>query len=296
MSLGMYKRTLSGYSSTFDLESALEMIYQLFVTTVEPTDEALELVMQRSRDGIKAAERNPYTAFNRRVREIRYGNSVFYEAWTEEALDKVDPKLGCLYFTDCFKDPSTFNFVFVGNIDTEKAIPLIMKYLGGIPKPEKPVMNYKFENLTGLTFTPPDRTSREEICVNMVEAQCSVFMNFPVELKGPQLMEEMHFIWYMCSILESRLKQVLRYDHGKVYDVVAIYWLGNNRHPWDLEMMRGDVAIYFNCDPGMGWKLVEMTLDEVKRLQSEGPTPEDVKAALECELRSFENNQQVCVT
>lgn len=51
------------------------------------------------------------------------------QAWTEEALDKVDPKVGCLYFTDCFKDPSTFNFVFVGNIDTEKAIPLIMKYL-----------------------------------------------------------------------------------------------------------------------------------------------------------------------
>jgi len=40
--------------------------------------------------------------------------------------------------------------------------------------------------------------------------------------------------------------------------VVAIYWLGNNRHPWDLEMMRGDVAIYFNCDPGMGWKLVNI--------------------------------------
>lgn len=39
-----------------------------------------------------------------------------------------------------------------------------------------------------------------------------------------------------------------------------------------------------------------MALDEVKRLQSEGPSPEDVKAALEGELRSFENDQQVwCV-
>lgn len=37
-------------------------------------------------------------------------------------------------------------------------------------------------------------------------------------------MEEMHFIWYMCSILESRLKQVLRYDHGKVHKCpVATY-------------------------------------------------------------------------
>lgn len=60
----------------------LQMMYQLFVTTVEPTDEALELVMQRSHDGIKAAERDPYTAFNRRVREIRYGKSVFYEVST----------------------------------------------------------------------------------------------------------------------------------------------------------------------------------------------------------------------
>lgn len=60
----------------------LQMMYQLFLTAVEPTDEAVDLVMQRSRDGIKAAGRDPYTAFNNRVQEIRYGKSVFYEVGT----------------------------------------------------------------------------------------------------------------------------------------------------------------------------------------------------------------------
>lgn len=44
-------------------------------------------------------------------------------------LQKVDPIKACDYFNSCFKDPSTFTVVIVGNIDPTIAIPLILQYL-----------------------------------------------------------------------------------------------------------------------------------------------------------------------
>lgn len=44
-------------------------------------------------------------------------------------LQKVDPLKACQYFNNCFKDPSTFTVVIVGNIDPAIAGPLILQYL-----------------------------------------------------------------------------------------------------------------------------------------------------------------------
>lgn len=44
-------------------------------------------------------------------------------------LRKVDPVKACEYFNSCFKDPSTFTVVIVGNIDPTIALPLILQYL-----------------------------------------------------------------------------------------------------------------------------------------------------------------------
>lgn len=44
-------------------------------------------------------------------------------------LQDVDPLKACEYFNNCFKDPSTFTVVIVGNIDPDVARPLILQYL-----------------------------------------------------------------------------------------------------------------------------------------------------------------------
>lgn len=97
-------------------------------------------------------------------------------------LQKVDPIRACEYFNSCFKDPSTFTVVIVGNIDPKMAIPLILQYLvrfdvsglfnpqgtknfcwlvsgfsmqGGIPKSSEPVLHFNRDDLKGLPFTFP---------------------------------------------------------------------------------------------------------------------------------------------
>ncbi|KAJ0986491.1 hypothetical protein J5N97_004847 [Dioscorea zingiberensis] len=93
-------------------------------------------------EAILAQERDPYNVFANRVRELNYGNSYFFRPIRIGDLKKVNPIKACEYFNDCFKDPSTFTVVLVGNIDPAVSLPLILQYLGGIPRTSEPILNY----------------------------------------------------------------------------------------------------------------------------------------------------------
>ncbi|PQQ14742.1 zinc protease PQQL-like [Prunus yedoensis var. nudiflora] len=289
--LGAYMRTFSGDCSPSDLETALQLVYQLFTTNVTPGEEDVKIVMQMAEEVVRAQDRDPYTAFANRVKELNYGNSYFFRPIRISDLRKVDPLKACEYFNKCFKDPSTFSIVIVGNIDPSIALPLILQYLGGIPKPPKPLLQYNRDDLKGLPFTFPKTRIREVVRSPMVEEQCSVQLCFPVELNNGTMVEDIHIIGFLSKLLETKIMQVLRFKHGQIYTVGVSVFLGGNK-PSRTANVRGDISINFSCDPEISSKLVDITLDEISRLQEEGPSDEDVSTILEIEQRAHENGLQ----
>ncbi|XP_068652946.1 zinc protease PQQL-like [Aristolochia californica] len=289
--VGAYMRTFSGDCSPSDLETAFQLVYQLFTTDVVPGEEEVKIVMQMAEEAIRAQERDPYTAFANRVRELNYGNSYFFRPIRISDLRNVDPIKACDYFNNCFKDPSTFTVVIVGNIDPKVAVPLILQYLGGIPKPPEPILRFNRDDLKGLPFTFPARIVRETVRSPMVEAQCSVQLAFPVELKNTSMMEEIHYVGFLSKLLETKIMQVLRFKHGQIYSAGVSVFLGGNK-PSRSGDVRGDISVIFSCDPDISWKLVDLALDEISCLQELGPSDEDVSSTLEIEQRAHENGLQ----
>lgn len=55
-----------------------QLVYQLFTTTVEPGEEDVKVVMQMAEEVVHAQERDPYTAFANRVRELNYGDACYF--------------------------------------------------------------------------------------------------------------------------------------------------------------------------------------------------------------------------
>ncbi|KAJ6803070.1 zinc protease PQQL-like isoform X1 [Iris pallida] len=289
--VGAYTRTFTGDCSPSDLETALQLVYQLFTNDVEPRDEEVKLVMQMTEEGIRAQDRDPYTAFANRVRELNYGNSYCFRPIQIGDLKKVDPIRACQYFNSCFKDPSTFTVVIVGKVDPAISLPLILQYLGGIPKPSEPVLHFDRDDLKGLPFKFPATIIREVVRSPMVEAQCSVQLAFPVMLKNTSMMEEIHYIGFLSKLLEARIMQVLRFKHGQIYSVGVSVFLGGNK-PSRNGDVRGDISVNFSCDPDISSKLVDFTLEEITYLQDHGPSDQDVSAILEIEQRAHENGLQ----
>nr|XP_043621332.1 zinc protease PQQL-like [Erigeron canadensis] len=289
--LGAYMRTFFGDCSPTDLETALQLVYQLFATSVVPGDEDIKIVMQMAEESVNAQERDPYTVFVNRVRELNYGNSYFFRPTRTSDLRKVDPFKACEYYNKCFKDPSTFSVVIVGNIDPTIARPLILQYLGGIPRPSEAVLKYNRDDLKGLPFTFPTTILREVVCSPMVEAQCSVQLCFPVELKNEKMMEDVHFTGFLSKLLEAKIIQVLRFKHGQIYSAGVSVFLGGNK-PSRVGNARGDISVNFSCDPGVAHELVDLALDEIVRLQEEGPSDADILTILEIDQRAHENGLQ----
>ncbi|CAN1159942.1 Zinc protease PQQL-like [Linum perenne] len=289
--LGAYMRSFSGDCSPSDLETAMQLVYQLFTTTLTPGEEDVKIVMQMAEEAVRAQERDPYTVFSDRVKEINYGNSYFFRPIKICDLEKVDPLKACEYFNKCFKDPSTFTVAIVGNLDPAVAIPLILQYLGGITKPPEPILHYSRDDLKGLPFTFPTSIIREIVWSPMVEAQCSVQLSFPVVLKNGAMVEEVHFVGFLSKLLETKILQILRFKHGQIYSAGVSVFLGGNR-PSRSGDIRGDISVNFSCDPGSSSKLVDLALDEILRIQEEGPLVEDVATVLELEQRAHENGLQ----
>jgi hypothetical protein len=69
-------------------------------------------------------------------------------------------------------------------------------------------------------------------------------------------------------------------------------FLGGNK-PSRTADLRGDISVNFSCDPEISSKLVDLALEEIVRLQKEGPSQEDISAILEIEQRAHENGMQV---
>ncbi|WOL03023.1 zinc protease PQQL-like [Canna indica] len=289
--VGAYMRTFSGDCSPNDLETALQLVYQLFTRDVVPGDEEVKIVMQMAEEAIRAQERDPYTAFTNRVREINYGNSYFFRPIRISELKKVNPIRACEYFNSCFKDPSTFTVVIVGKFDPAISIPLVLQYLGGIPRPSEPVLQFNRDDLKGLPFKFPASIVREVVRSPMVEAQCSVQLAFPVLLKSTSMMEEIHFVGFLNKLLETKIMQVLRFKHGQIYSVNVSVFLGGNK-PSRTGDVRGDISVYFSCDPDISLKLVDLALQEILYLQDQGPSEQDVSTVLEIEQRAHENGLQ----
>nr|XP_017222853.1 PREDICTED: zinc protease PQQL-like isoform X1 [Daucus carota subsp. sativus] len=318
--LGPYLRTFSGDCSPSDLETAFQLVYQLFTTKVEPGEEDVKVVMQMAEEVVHAQERDPYTAFANRVRELNYGDACYFRPIRMKDLKKVNPFRACEYYNSCFKDPSTFTLVIVGNIDPALAQPLILQYLvsgilrgsffgklkqlihydiwcticlqGGIPRPLEPILHFNRDDLKGLPFTFPTSIIREIVRSPMVEAHCLVQLCFPVELKNKDMVvEETHFIGFLSKLLETKLLQILRFKHGQIYSTGVSVFLGGNKPSSDGNV-RGDVSVNFSCKPDISSNLVDLALDEILRLQEEGPSDEDILAILEIEQRTHENGQQ----
>ena len=55
-----------------------QLVYQLFTTNLTPGEEDVKIVMQMAEEAVSAQDRDPYTAFTNRVKELNYGNSYFF--------------------------------------------------------------------------------------------------------------------------------------------------------------------------------------------------------------------------
>ena len=123
----------AGSSTPKDIETLLQLIY-LYFDNPRIDESMCDIVVSELKNQVKFLSFNPQVIFIDTLIKAVYQNDMrktqvpddkFLDAITYERVKKV--------YLDRFADASDFTFTFVGNIDENKFVPLMEKYLGNLP-------------------------------------------------------------------------------------------------------------------------------------------------------------------
>jgi zinc protease len=199
------------------------------------------------------------------------GNHPRWQPLTPDFVKKIDLAKAEKVYRDRFADFSGFTFILVGNFTPESIKPLVQTYLASLPA-------------AGRKETWRDvgvRLPKGVVKVNVdkgLEPKAEVQIIFPGESAFSR--ENRHMLGALASLLEIRLREILREDLSAVYGVeVSSDFARRPRQQYNL-------SIGFTCDPAKVDELVQATFAEIESIQKNGVPENYVQQLRETERRN----------
>ena len=275
--ISSFEEGVTGSGSPQDLETMFQLIYMTF-TAPRADPEYFEVFNTRNRAGLQNRDASPAVAFNDAINRIMTQDALRSRPVTVETLDHTDLDGSLAFYRDRFEDASDFTFIFVGNIDLDVMRPLVERYLGGLPSTNR------VETWRDLGERPP-RGVIEEIVRKGLEPQSQTRLFFTGSIDYGDRSQRLG-IAVMTSVLETRLREVLREELGGTYSVSvgsSFSWRPAGQYR---------LSISFGSDPERADELLAAVYEEIDRLKNSPPDEAEVNDVLEAQRRAWETNQE----
>lgn len=275
--IGELYEGFSGSSSVEDFETMLKLVH-LYATNPRKDKEAFDRIMDQTKEELRNLSANPFVTLREEITKVRTGNHPRRKVLPTNAdIDQINYERMHEIYADRFADFSDFTFVLVGNFEPEKIKPQLELYLGSLPS-----INRK-ENWKDVGIDYPKEGTASNVKKGLAP-QASVYLGFVTEEEWS--LEKAHRIRTLGSILAIMVRENLREDKGGVYSPTV---RGNmSEEPTGLS----DMFIFFQCAPEDVEDLVAAAKEEVKSLQENGPSEENLEKVRETQRRSREKNFQ----
>jgi zinc protease len=256
------------------LETALQLLYARFT---QPGDDPEAFDMMKRQLGSLVANRldSPNAVFGDRVEEINTQGHYTSKPLTVERVNALDRAKMLSFYKARFANAADFTFYMVGAFKIEEALPLIARYVGGLPSTGTPTSNFKN---AGITF--PDVNVEAKVEKGR-EPKAETVISFFADPPGDDPLEQERAL-AAADVLEIALRDILREELGQTYTVSV--GLSQNLP------QRGDgyMQVSFGASPENIDKMSARVMQEVARMQKEGPSEDLVNRAKETARRGYE--------
>ncbi len=264
---------IRGSSRPQDLEAALQVLYLTF-TQPNADQQAFDLLKRQLSALIANREQNPEAVFGDRVRALNTGDHYMMRPFTAESVAALKLDTMSRAYRSRFANAADFTFFIVGAFDQAAITPLIEQYLAALPSTGARTSD---DRPLGFTFPADVQTLTVE---RGKEPRSETILTFFADTKGDELQESL--AGAAASLLQIRLRDILREDLGGTYSVGANY---SNTMP---DPSYATTNVQFGSSPENATKLSAEVLTEITRLAAEGPTAEDAAKVREQEKRELE--------
>lgn len=263
----------SGMATPKDLEYLFQSVYAYF-TDLNYDEKAYESEKNKMQSYFANMMSQPEMFFQKEVSDFTYGHNERYTSFppTDKDWESTNYKKAYELFKERFADASDFEFFFVGNITDEQVKTLSEKYLASLPSlnRKESFKDSGSRAKTGIHKKEVFKGNDDKATVRISytgETTYSAKENLAMEALG--------------EILTIKLIEELREKEGGVYGASAYGSL--NKLPYgSYSFMVG-----FPTNPASADKLIEMTLQEIEKIQKNGPEAKDLEKFKEGEMTDY---------
>jgi zinc protease len=217
---------------------------------------------------------NPQVVFQDTLSKIISLNSPRVVAIPSEAqIDQVNLDRAISIYKDRFADASDFTYLMVGNFKVEEVIPLLEKYIGGLPSIKRK------ETWKDVTPGFPKGLLAVDVPKNS-EPQSYVAMVWKGDINWDD--KDRQGFAMLMNILAIKCRESMREDQGGVYGVSV------NGSSSKLPKPKFNIQATWGCNPDNINKLSQTVLDEMGKIKKDGPTDVDLNKVKETLIRERE--------
>ncbi len=270
--IGELDEGFRGAASPEDLEVLFQLIH-LYFTAPRADSSALTAYQNQQKPFLRNRSATPIGVFQDSLNAALYGDDIRRQVPTVEMVDALDLQNAYDIYRERFSDAGDFTFVFVGNAEPETIRSLARTYLGTLPATSR---DESWQNVrTPLPQDVVTTTVRKGIGD---QSQTLLLFHGPFDYGW----KERHVLSSLADVLSIRLREDLREERS------AVYGVGVNANSTDRPVPEYGFTINFTSDPGRVEELVDAVFDQIERVQTEGPTADELEKVKEQQRRARE--------
>jgi zinc protease len=272
--LSLSTQGFNGSAAPAQLETALRLLFARFTQPGDDPD-AFELMKRQLSAAVANRLDNPETVFSDTLEAVNTSNHYTSKPLTPERVASLDRAKMSAFYRSRFSNAADFTFFMVGAFKIDQALPLLARYIGGLPSTGKATSNYKD---VGIRFPAAPARVRVE---KGREPKSETVISYYAEPAANDPMEQERAL-AATDVLEIALRDILREELGQTYTVsVDLVQFAPQRGG-------GHVEISFGAAPENIDKMTARVMQEVERFKKDGPTEDLLNKAKETARRNYE--------
>jgi zinc protease len=264
---------VSGSTPPAQLETALQLLYQE-VTSPGDDAESFALLRKQLEAAVANRGRSPQQVFGEKLSQVNTSNHYTARPLTPERVSTLSRDKMIAYYRERFANAADFTFFMVGAFKLDEALPLLARYVGALPSRSRTKSTFKD---VALRF--PAGTHEAKVEAGREPRGQTVISFFADPSIDPIEQEK---VLEATTVLDIALRDILREDLGQTYTV------GVGLSQPLPQRGAGHIDVRFGAAPENLPSMTARVMQEIKRLQQEGPSADLTTRAKESARRGYE--------
>ena len=264
---------IAGSSAPAQLETALQLFYQE-LTAPGSDAESFALLKKQLSAAVANRGQSPGQVFGEKLSQVNTSNHYTSQPLTPERVNALNREKMIGFYRERFANAADFTFFMVGAFKVEEVLPLLAQYVGSLPSTGNKSSAFK-----DVALQVPAASQQARVEIGREPRGQTVISFFADPSIDPMEQEK---IIAATTVLEIALRDILREELGQTYTV------GVGLAQPLPQRGGGHIQVRFGAAPENLAAMTSSVMQEIKRLQAEGPSADLTSRAKETARRGYE--------